>query len=171
MKIEITYNLTDLRELAKQFPDVTLEETEAVMDLVMARLEKDTIEGTPRGVGGDAGLAGNIFGETVSTGMRVRGILGTPVEYGEVIELGRRPGKAQPPIAALIPWVRSKLGITDEKEQRSVAFVIARKIGASGFSSIPDGAKMFQQAWDKNEAWVQDQLTSIGGRVTRRLNS
>ena len=165
MEIAITYNLTDLRELAHQFPDAVLAETEMVMDIIVRRLEKSVVEKTPRGVGGQAGLAGSIFGEAVVMGQRVTGTVGTPVLYGEVIELGRRPGQTPPPIAPLIPWVRSKLGIDDAKEQRSVAFAIARKIGKSGFP----GVHMFQRAWAENEQWVQGQLSTIPHRVVMRL--
>lgn len=43
---------------------------------------------------------------------------------------GRQPGR-RPPISALIPWVEYKLGKTG-KEARTVAFLIARKIGEEG---------------------------------------
>lgn len=51
--------------------------------------------------------------------------------YSPIIEYGRRSGARQPPVAALISWVKHKLGIKDE-EARSVAFLIARAIGRRG---------------------------------------
>jgi hypothetical protein len=50
--------------------------------------------------------------------------------YAGVIEYGRRAG-VRPPAAALVPWVRRKLGVSAKKAP-GVAFVIARKIGARG---------------------------------------
>lgn len=44
---------------------------------------------------------------------------------------GRKQGR-QPPSEALIPWVRFKLGINDPKRVRSIAYLIARKIGRKG---------------------------------------
>lgn len=164
MEPEITYNLTELRDLAKRFPGVVLEETERVMDLVVRRLEKEVVEGTPKGVGGAAGLAGSIAGEVVSSGMPVKGVVGTPMEYGIVVELGRRPGRKMPPVGPIALWAQRKLGVSAD-EAKSVGFVIARSIAVHGF----EGAHMFENAWDENERWVQDQLYGIAGRVVRRL--
>ena len=165
MKIDIEYDLTDIRSLANRYPEITLDETEKVLDTVVRRLEKEVVERTPAGVGGDAGLRGSIHGEVVSFGMPVKAQVGTPLEYGEVVEHGRRPGKAMPPVEPIAQWARSILGITDAKEARSVGFAIARKIAVKGF----EGAHMFEKAWKDNERWVQDQLRTIPGRVIRRV--
>lgn len=167
MDINVTYNLTELRELAKEFPDFVTEETKKVLELIAEKLESAIAEKTPKGVGGAAGLSGSIAGEVKQFGSRTTATIGTPLEYGEVIEMGRRPGRTRPPVAALIPWVRSILGISDAKEQRSVAYVIARKIGMAGF----EGVHMFEKAWNENEQWVQAQLYSIGDKVVRRVDS
>lgn len=169
MRIEINYNLTELRDLAKRFPEVTRKEIHTVLDLIVRRLEKEVVELTPRGVSAEGGLAGGVFGEVVTLGEQFKGIVGDPVPYGEVIELGRRPGKRRPPVDPLIPWVRSKLGISDDKEARGIAYVIAKRIGASGFKSIPKGAQMFQKAWDKNQSWVQGQLRTLPGRIIAKV--
>lgn len=55
--------------------------------------------------------------------------------YGYNIEAGRRPGARQPPVRVggkLHLWVRRRLGITDYKMARKVAFFIARKIARRG---------------------------------------
>ena len=153
--------------MGRQFPEVVREETDHVLDIIVPRLEKDVNEKTPKGVGGAAGLAGSIHGEVVSYGASLAGVVGTPLEYGEVVEMGRRPGKRMPPVEALIPWVRSILGITEEKEQRGVAFVIARKISIEGF----EGAHMFGETWEKDKRWVQEMLYTIRDRVVKRVNS
>ena len=167
MKVDIEYNLTEIRKLAKRYPEITLQETEKVLDKVVRRLEKEVAERTPAGVGGDAGLRGSIHGEVVSFGMPVKAVVGTPLKYGEVIEHGRRPGKAMPPVEPIAKWARSILGITDAKEARSVGFAIARKIAVKGF----EGAHMFEKAWKDNEKWAEAQLRKIQGRVIRRLES
>ena len=60
-----------------------------------------------------------------------------------VLNSGRKPGTF-PPIEPILDWVRGKLGISDEKEARSVAFVIARKISQSGTDILTDRAKGLQ---------------------------
>lgn len=50
--------------------------------------------------------------------------------YAWYVIYGRGPGR-RPPTSALIPWVEKKLGYVD-KVARSVAFLIARKIGRKG---------------------------------------
>ncbi len=165
MEVKTLININEIQELVKKYPDVVHAETMAVMKIIVARLEKEVTEGTPAGVGGAAGLRGSIYGEVVSmAGSSVEGVVGTPLEYGEVVEMGRRPGKGFPPIAPITLWAIRKLGVAD-KEAKSVAFLIARKIAKKGF----EGAHMFQKAWDKNERWVMDQLQTIPGRVVDRL--
>jgi len=44
---------------------------------------------------------------------------------------GRKAGK-RPPSDALIPWVKFKLQIKEDKKAKSVAFLVARKIGREG---------------------------------------
>jgi len=56
--------------------------------------------------------------------------------YGSVIEYGRRAGARPPPSHVLVPWVRDKLGVRG-KEARTVAFLVARKIGERGIKARP----------------------------------
>ena len=165
MEIKVNILINEIQGLVKKYPDVVRAETVAVMDIIVARLEKEVIERTPAGVGGASGLRGSIHGEAVSVaGSSVKGVVGTPLEYGEVIEMGRRPGKGFPPVAPITLWAIRKLGVAD-KEAKSVGFLIARKIAKEGF----EGAHMFQKAWEANERWVMDQLQTIPGRVVNRL--
>ena len=50
--------------------------------------------------------------------------------YGEVVRVGRRPGK-RPPSKALETWVIRKLGVS-VAQAPGVAFLVARKIGRHG---------------------------------------
>jgi len=164
MKFDVTYNLTELRELAKKYPKIVEDETVSTLTRIVTRMESETVERTPAGVGGAAGLRGSVHGGVMRQGKSFRGFWGTPLEYGEVIEEGRRPGKAMPPVHPIALWARSKLGVpTDEAE--SAGFAIARKIAVYGF----EGAHMFEEAWEANEKWVQDQLYGIVDRVVERI--
>jgi len=162
----VTWNITDLDELAAKYPGVAHDEVFRVVDLAIRRLEKEVVERTPRGVGGAGGLAGSIAGETVSAGRRVKGVVGTPLEYGVVVEMGRRPGQRMPPVAPIALWAQRKLGVPAD-EAESVGFAIARKIAVKGFK----GARMFEDAWDDTERWVQDMLYSIPERIVKRLQA
>ena len=164
MKLETRVLLTDLKELIRKWPDVVRSETTAVMDLVVRRIEAEVVSGTPLGVGGAAGLAGSIFGEVESGMHRVTGIVGTPLEYGEVVELGRRPGARMPPVAPIALWAQRKLGV-DADEAESVGFAIARKIAVHGF----EGAHMFGKAWEELDNWAMQMLGTIPGRVVARV--
>jgi len=165
MKIHAVYDLGEVRRLAKRYPGAASEETERVLDLIVTRMESETVELTPAGVGGAAGLRGSIHGEVVEMGGRLTGVWGTPLEYGEVVEMGRRPGKAMPPVDPIELWVKRILGISEDRS-RSVAFAVAMKIARKGFK----GKKMFERAWKANERWAGNMLQSIGARVARRLN-
>lgn len=60
--------------------------------------------------------------------------------YAAPVETGARPHF--PPTAALIPWVKLKFGIEDEKQAASVAFAVARRISQRGTR----GHLMFERA-------------------------
>jgi len=69
--------------------------------------------------------------------------VGPTVTYGRYVEFGRKPGK-MPPVAALEPWVRQKLKVSNPM---AVAFLIARKIAREGIDPQPflaPGAKKAQ---------------------------
>lgn len=51
--------------------------------------------------------------------------------YAGVIEYGRRPGARRPPVEPIARWAQRKLGLP-YKNARSMAFVIARRIGQRG---------------------------------------
>lgn len=58
-------------------------------------------------------------------------VVGSRVLYAAVMDEGRMPGK-MPPVSALIPWVRTKIGGKDDKEIKSIAYAVARKIAEKG---------------------------------------
>lgn len=165
MRAGCTIVIGRIRELAKAYPVITRQETEAVLGVITARLEAEVARRTPTGVGGEAGLRGSIHGEVVTlSGHSSAGVVGTPLEYGEVVELGRRPGKF-PPRAPIELWVRRKLGVP-AAEARGVSFLVARKIARHGFP----GAHMFEKAWKAQERWAMRELQTIASRVVRRIN-
>ena len=164
MKITSKINIKEIRDLAKKYPKVVRQEVLKTMEIVTARLEKEVAERTPRGVFGAAGLVGSIFGEVKSIGKKVTGTVGTPLEYGEVVEKGRRPGKAMPPVGPIALWARRILGVPEDKSKK-VGFAIARSIAIHGTK----GAKMFERAWRQMEGWAIAQFNEIPAKVVKRL--
>lgn len=60
-------------------------------------------------------------------------------KYFTVLETGRKPGK-MPPISAIEEWVKNK-PIASDINPRSLAFLIARKIGEEGSLLYRQGGK------------------------------
>jgi hypothetical protein len=160
----------ELRDVWGQYPEIARDETRAALSLIVARMESEVMQRTPVGVGGSAGLRGSIFGEVRGDNKSVRGIWGTPLKYGEVIELGRKPGGNFPPVSPIEIWVRRKLGITEGSE--GVALAIARAIHRRGYSPNgdvgPDGARMFEKAWEATEDWASVMLGQLPQRIVNR---
>lgn len=127
--------------------------------------QRMVVAGTPRGASqGAAGLRGSIFTELRGRpGMRSQ-VVASSVFYAPIVERGRRPGKMPPPKALLL-WVVRKLGIADKKEARSVAFLVARKIGRIGTT----GAAMFFNAAQRLEPIARERFRALGERLARHL--
>lgn len=62
------------------------------------------------------------------------------VDYIEILDKGRSPGKFAP-VDNIQEWVRSKLGITDDREIRSVAYLVNRKIAREGTGIYRNNSK------------------------------
>jgi hypothetical protein len=84
--------------------------------------------------------------------------------YAPIVERGRRPGK-RPPTDALVLWVVRKLGITDAKRARGVAFLIARKIGRVGTS----GSAAFFKTLQRLEPIAAQRWQQLAERLRQRM--
>ena len=158
--IEIDYaSVEQVAAVFERAPDIAREELLAAMTEADALLEREVREATPTAHG--LLRAGMFHTEQVSeTG--VIGVVGSPLNYAEPVELGTRPHF--PPIAPLIDWVRVKLGVP-EKEARGVAFLVARKIARSGTK----GAFMFTKTLRAQEAAVQAIFHAALERIAERI--
>ena len=63
--------------------------------------------------------------------------------YLEFLDSGRGSGGI-PPINKIQNWVKTKLGVTDEKESLSIAFAVAKKIQKLGTEIFENPAKGIQ---------------------------
>lgn len=131
-------------------------------------LHKQVVEKTQRGA--TSFLRGSIHSEVRGQTLEsLRGVVGTPAKYADVVERGRRAGRPMPPSgvgSGLWLWVRRKLRVP-EGEARGVAFVIARSIKKEGI----EGKHMFRDALRDNRARIQARMRELGFRLARRLGA
>ena len=86
--------------------------------------------------------------------------------YAEFVEYGRRAGRF-PPLDIIQAWVKKKLRIDKEKFQKSIAFLIGRKIAKKGTVPHP----FFTPAVSENEKEIVSCIEEAVNRVTRRINN
>ena len=84
--------------------------------------------------------------------------VGYSASYAYIVEFGRKIG-TMPPVSALIPWVKKKLRINNPKQQKQVAFLVARSIMQNGIKPKP----FFYPAYEKA-------LKGISGRIINAVN-
>jgi hypothetical protein len=97
--------------------------------------------------------------------MGKKGIVGTGSPYGDVIELGRRPGSKWPPEGVLERWIEEKIG-AEGAQLKSLEFLIRRKIGRKGFP----GVHMFERAFKANYRKLVDIFERAGFKITKEIN-
>ena len=156
----------DLEKLLKRFPSfeaIIFEEINAAMHGGLAIFQEQVQGRTPVGVSGD--LRKSIMPVVRGTPQNLQGELVTSLVYGEPVERGREPGK-WPPIDAIELWVQRKLGIGPD-ESRSVAFLIARKIGTVG----TQGAFMFEKGFEAGKSAVEKLWALAPEKAARRIEA
>ena len=82
--------------------------------------------------------------------------------YAFYVEYGRRAGKF-PPIDVIAEWVHKKLRVKDERESRSIGFLIARTIARHGSTPHP----FFMPAVKKNQRGILNAMQDAIRNVTR----
>ena len=80
-------------------------------------------------------------------------------KYFTVLETGRKPGK-RPPIDVIEAWVRAK-PIASDISPRSLAFLIARKIGEEGSLLYRQGGKSGVISEEINDKVVKEKLIDV----------
>ena len=85
--------------------------------------------------------------------------VGYSASYAYIVEFGRKIG-TMPHVSALIPWVKKKLRINKPKQQKQVAFLIARSIMQNGIKPKP----FFYPAYEKA-------IKGISGRIINAVNN
>lgn len=136
-------NKSSVRAAVGRWPEIFEREIIAFLEVSALKLAGRTADLAPVGIGAGGNLANSIVAQRpapIANGWQVH--YGTSVEYAEVIEYGRTPGSAMPPVDELARWVWLKgpqLGFAFETEEEAaeIALNIARKIAKYGFASGP----------------------------------
>ena len=103
--------------------------------------------------------AKSITSDVASTPAGVLGIVGSSQPSALFVELGTKPH--MPPVAAMVPWVKAVLGITEPKEVKRVAFLVARKIAMHGTPA--------QRPMGKAVEATQGQIVAMFERAAGRI--
>jgi hypothetical protein len=149
-----------IRDLRGQFDR---EITAALLELG-ALGQRLVVDGAPAGVAsGGGGFRGSVFTELRGRPAERSQIIGSPLVYGPVLEVGRRPGK-RPPFQPILLWVRRKLGLQGHLASQA-AFLVARKIGARGYP----GRFMFQRAAAALEPIARARFQTLAAAMIHRL--
>lgn len=160
-KVKLKADIKALEKLTKLYPDVSRQVREAKLTEALNLLERWVKEFTPVGAG-PTHLRDTIHYDVAISGRKVWGMVGTPAEYAEPVELGTKPHF--PPTGPLAHWVERILGIHGPDAER-VAFAIAMKIRRKGTK----GAKMFERGFSEAEAALMRILEEIPDEIVRRL--
>lgn len=103
----------------------------------------------------------NVTGEmSASLGYRIDAFgltIFSSKKYFTVLETGRKPGK-RPPIDVIEQWVKDKPIVPQGISTRSLAFLIARKIGEEGSLLYRQGGKSGVISEEINDKVIQEKL-------------
>jgi hypothetical protein len=106
----------------------------------------------------------NVTGQSAeSLGYRIVGtelVIFSSMKYFTVLETGRKPGK-RPPINVIEQWINDKPIIPDGISTRSLAFLIARKIGEEGSLLYREGGKSGVISKSINDQVIKEKLTDV----------
>jgi hypothetical protein len=150
------------RQALAQFSDVLADELLTAMTEVDLFLQREVMEATPTAYGT---LRASIFAEERINGDGILGVVASPLNYVEYVELGTRPHF--PPVAPLEDWVRKKLGLTDDAQVAGVALAIARKIAARGTLAVG----MFNRTFRYYQPQVEKRFEAALQRAVQRTQS
>ena len=116
----------DFLEIARRSPKIIHDEADLIMLSSLKVIETQVAARTPTNLGH---LKNSITHEQRWRGRILKGEVFSPLVYGLPVEKGRKAG-TRPKTDVIKAWVIQKGMASDDKEAESLAYVIARAIGA-----------------------------------------
>lgn len=160
MSEALTMRITGLAEASEGVRAAVHQGVMVGLETVGAIAVKDTVENIRTGYDGmppavaSGNLANSPFATVTAEGMLSRMLVraGAPADtYADPVNFGARPH--MPPVNALLPWVKLKFGVEDEKSALQMAWAIAinqKKKGMKG-----------RFPFDRAQAQINPQAPSI----------
>ncbi len=142
-----------------QAPEFTQRELLGTMTQATLLVEREAKDRTPKVTGM---TAASISSDAFSVPAGVVGLVGSSQPTLGFVELGTKAH--MPPVEALVPWVRAVLGV-DRKSERSVAFLVARKIARKG----TEPQRPLEKAIAATDGQVLRLFEDAAGRVASHL--
>jgi hypothetical protein len=106
----------------------------------------------------------NVTGQSAeSLGYRIVGTeltIFSSLKFFTVLETGRKPGK-RPPISVIEQWIKDKPITPDGISTKSLAFLIAKKIGEEGSLLHREGGKSGVISQSINDQVIKEKLTDV----------
>lgn len=161
MELTFEFRVPNIPLLNGQAQQVIDEELRAAVNSGLLIFKGQIQPLVPVGVTGQLrqGVSTSLAGEDVSLVGRVF----DPVAYAMPVEAGSRPHF--PPIGPIQLWVRRKLGISGERESRSVAFLVARAISRRGTPA----REFFKRGFEAGKGQVLAIFEKSNARIAARL--
>lgn len=162
LEVKAKADLKGIEKLTRKYPGVSRKARVAKLTEAVNLLEREVKRHTPYGAG-PIHLRDTIFGTVKVSGAKATGIVGTPLEHGEPLEMGTKPHF--PPTGPIQFWVERKLGLSGQ-DAAATAFLIARAISVRGTK----GKKMFATGFEESEGRLMRILSEIPAEIVRQIS-
>jgi hypothetical protein len=158
LRVLALHEFEKLERALEQVPHIFDEEIERgalEASIVVSRKVKDF---TPVGVsrGGGEGLQASIRYQIYPTAGEVAGVISSPLNYVEAVEIGTRPH--MPPVESLREWAESK-GLS--------AWAVAKSIAKHGTK----GQWMFKKGFEASEPALEQVANRVVSRILQRADA
>jgi hypothetical protein len=167
--MRLSINISSLEALQRglqQAPQYTQNLLESTMHRATLLVQRETQENIPRGATGLT--AASVHRDVHVTPAGVLGVVGSAAPVALFVEMGTKPHWMGKKVReeAIEPWVKAKLGITEPKEKKNVAYLIARKIARKGTKA----QKPFERAVTASEAQIVRMFEQAAEQVADHLD-
>lgn len=170
MEVGIQFEDRELRGQLERFPQALRGALERGLARATKLLERAAAAhaGEPFGAkssGSFGELAASVTSEVLDEDGRKVGqvFLAPPADrYGLFVEVGTRPHF--PPPVALEGWVRNRLGVTNDREVRQIAFLVGRKIARQGTPGRFFMERALRENEDRVVAILEEEIAGAVGR-------